>query len=99
MERRKRFAICDRNNSFYFVEDKLSVSKLDFLDTLPLSESEKIKLRSLRLKGPDELYDLIGATLKTDRSFEDFFGKERTFHLLRFLYPLISEKTKKNDRV
>ena len=77
----------------------MSVSKLDFLDTLPLSEEEKQKLRTLKLRGPDELYDLIGSTIRTDKSFESFFGKERTFHLLRFLYPLVSENTKKNDRV
>lgn len=65
---------------------------LDYLDSLPLTAAEKEKLRTLAVRGPDELYELIGSTLRTDQSFENFFGKERTFHLIRFLFPLIEKK-------
>jgi len=60
---------------------------VDYLDTLPLTEAEKKKLRTLSMN-PDELYELIGSTPKT---FEKFFGKDRTFHLIRFLFPLVSK--------
>jgi len=63
---------------------------LDFLDTLPLTAPEKEKLRALAVSTPDELYNLIKASAD-DHSFEKFFGKERTFHLIRFLFPLVKK--------
>lgn len=63
---------------------------MSFLNGLPLTEFEKEKLSLLKVDGPAEMYNLIADTIKTDHSFENFFGSERTYHLVRFLWPLLS---------
>ena len=68
------------------------MTDMDFLNKLPLTDIEKEKLNLLEIGGPAEMYNLIADTIKTDHSFENFFGSERTYHLIRFLWPLLSDE-------
>lgn len=71
-------------------------NKFDFIDQLPLTDEEKNKISSLALtggsfSGPAMLYGLIS---KSINEFEEYFGKGRTWHLIRHLYPLLSVEEK-----
>jgi len=65
---------------------------MEWLDQLPLSQEEKELIKSLETHTPASLYGLIRLT---PVAFEKYFGKERTWHLVRFLYPLLSSEDEK----
>lgn len=65
---------------------------MDYLNQLPLTDEEKELIRALETDTPAALYGLIQLTVE---GFEIYFGKERTWHLIRFLYPLLSDQDKK----
>jgi hypothetical protein len=64
---------------------------MNFLDQLPITKKEKELIEALGTETPTALYRLIQLAIPT---FEDYFGKERTWHLVRFLYPLLPNNNK-----
>jgi uncharacterized protein with ParB-like and HNH nuclease domain len=64
---------------------------MKYLDSLPITEKEKELIRALETDEPATLYMLIRLSVE---AFEEYFGKERTWHLIRYLYPLLSAEDK-----
>lgn len=65
---------------------------MNFLDSLPITQEEKKLIQTLETDSPASLYALIQLAVE---GFEDYFGKDRTWHLIRYLYPLLSDEDKK----
>lgn len=62
---------------------------MSFLEKVPLTSIEKEKLERFLL---DDAFDLYSLIVNDMESFSDFFGKNRTNHLIGYLYPLLTDK-------
>jgi len=62
---------------------------MQFLSQLPLTDQEKQFIVSLGAETPVALYGLVRLAID---AFVECFGSDRTYHLIRYLYPLLSEE-------
>lgn len=64
---------------------------MKFLKELPITNEEAEKLEKLAVETPAALYGLISTSID---EFAEFFGKSRMYHLIRHLYPMLSDEEK-----